>query len=549
MTTQSLIVGLDGADMDVILHIGADTLPTLHRLIASGAHARLTCVTPPATLPNWTTFLTGVDPGVHGVFDFTVRTGYRVKFTGGSVREVPTVFSRLDALGLRCACISFPGTWPTEQLQQGVYISGWDAPVAFEANASYVWPRQLHTQLLQQFGPLRFDTVDEFQADQPGWHEQLPAMLKARIQQKTNVATWLLKQARWDVFAVYFGESDTASHHLWSLYDPHSPRRPVECSQAQSQGLIEVYRALDHALAELIDEAGGMDHVEVTVISDHGSGGSSDKVLYLNRWLAEMGLLHFKSRARFGTLANHGKQLALRALSPKLRQGIFDTANRWLPSMLESQARFGNIDMTRTRIFSDELNYFPALCFNLVGREPNGQVHPKDKAALYHDLQSALLAMRDPWSGSPVIKAVHRREDLFEGPHLERAPDLLLEFHLDQGYSYNLLPSSHLSDTRDPWRRLESGEYLGRKGRSLAGSHRDHGIFLASGPRLTAQGEFHIHMTEAMGHVLSRLDKKVIFDGIKMPIKSVSEHELRQKISKQGQAQIAARLRNLGYID
>ena len=64
--------------------------------MAQGAHGALESVQPPATLPNWTTFLTGVDPARHGVFDFTTRRGYQVRFTAGTAREVPTMFRQLD---------------------------------------------------------------------------------------------------------------------------------------------------------------------------------------------------------------------------------------------------------------------------------------------------------------------------------------------------------------------------------------------------------------------------------------------------------------------
>lgn len=545
MTAASLIIGLDGADLDVIQTIGEAKLPTLHRLMAKGAFARLRCVNPPATLPNWTSFLTGADPGVHGVFDFTMRDGYRVRFTGGSARAVPTAFAHLDRLGLQCACMSFPGTWPVEQLKHGVYISGWDAPVAFEADASYVWPRQLHSSIVQRFGPLRFDTADEFQADQAGWHQRLPAILLARIKQKTDLASWLLDQKPWDVFAVYFGESDTAAHHLWSLHDPHSPRRPQHSEIGECQGLSQVYQALDQAVSELEHRAGAGQQLEITIVSDHGSGGSSDKVFYLNRWLAEGGWLTFKPRARAGAAATWAKQAALHFLTPKIRQQLFESARRRLPSWLESQARFGNIDMQNTRVFSDELNYFPALHFNLTDREPEGQLRAQEIPRLQHELEAALLAIRDPWTGHPVIKAVHRREGLFMGPLVNRAPDLLLEFHLDNGYSYNLLPSGDVSATA-AWRLLDSDEHLGRKGRSLPGSHRDRGIFIAAGPHVSATGLQGVHMTEAMGHALRRLDRSVINNGINLPEMSSFQPSTA---SKRGQAQIAARLRSLGYIE
>ncbi|HEY6879305.1 MAG TPA: alkaline phosphatase family protein, partial [Polyangiales bacterium] len=291
MSTRSLILGFDGADLELVFALGARRLPNLFALMERGAFAHQRSVQPPATLPNWTTFLTGVDPGAHGVFDFTTRHGYRVRFSAGTVREAPTMFARLDKLGLACCAVGFPATWPPEPLAHGVFISGWDAPVSFEADRSFVWPRSLYDTLTRRFGPLRFDEVDQFRADQPGWHARLGDKLADRVLRRLELARFLLASRRWDVFAFYFGESDTASHYLWSLYDEGSPRRPAQVSPQEANGLPKVYEALDYALGQLVADA---PDAQITLVSDHGSGGSSDKVLYLNRALAEADLLAFR---------------------------------------------------------------------------------------------------------------------------------------------------------------------------------------------------------------------------------------------------------------
>ena len=69
-----LIVGLDGATLDLIEPWASDgTLPHLAGLLRQGAWGRLASTVPPATLPSWTSFMTGVNPGRHGIYDFTRR--------------------------------------------------------------------------------------------------------------------------------------------------------------------------------------------------------------------------------------------------------------------------------------------------------------------------------------------------------------------------------------------------------------------------------------------------------------------------------------------
>jgi predicted AlkP superfamily phosphohydrolase/phosphomutase len=554
MSARSLVLGFDGADLELVLTLGRARLPHLFALLDRGVFAHQRSVLPPATLPNWTTFLTGVGPGHHGVFDFTTRHGYAVRFTAGTVREAPTWIARLDQLGLSCACVGFPATWPPERLSHGVFVSGWDAPVAFEADRSFVWPRELYDLLVRRFGALRFDEVDQFRADRADWHERLGARLVDKVERRTELASFLLASRAWDVFAFYFGESDTASHYLYSLYDDGSPRRPARVSEAERLGLVRVYQALDRALGRLVDEAGS--DAEITVVSDHGSGGSSDQVLYLNRALAALGLLTFKPNSRVARGAARAKALALEHLSPPLRDRLFRLSSALLPSWLESQARFGAIDMTRTQAFSDELNYFPAVYLNVAGREPRGIVPRGALPQMVQRVREGLLGLRDPATGRALVAKVHTREELFEGPFAERAPDLLLELSLVRGYSLNLLPSTPGSAAFTS--RLTPDQYLGKKGRSLPGSHRPRGLLIAAGPRVQGRGQIDVDIEDSSALVLARLGASPppgargrVPPGVLTPAAAARAlpDAARVRSATGNVAALEARLRALGYVD
>lgn len=555
MTTRSLILGLDGADLELVFALGRTRLPHIFALMARGSYSHQRSVMPPATLPNWTTFLTAVDPGQHGVFDFTTRHGYRVHFSAGTVREAPTFMARLDRLGLACCCVGFPATWPPERLERGVFISGWDAPVSFEADRSFVWPPSLHDTLERRFGPLRFDEVDQFRADEPGWHGRLGGRLVDKIARRVELARFLLAMRRWDAFAFYFGESDTASHYLWSLYDEGSPRRPAQVSELERTGLVRVYEALDEAIGQLVEQAGP--EAEVTLVSDHGSGGSSDKVVYLNRALAEADLLRFRPSSREGRAVALAKRVALQSLSPRMRDRVFRFHGALLPSWLESRARFGALDMPRTVAFSDELNYFPAVHLNQRGREPAGAFDPGERRQVRQRVTDALERLRDPYSKRPIVANVYEREELFVGPYVERAPDLILELRLDRGYSYNLMPSASAT-TEDVVTKLVPAEYLGKKGRSLPGSHRPRGLFVAAGPRVAPLGQLDLGIADASAITLARLDA-ALPDGARgrVPVGLLHGSSLRRalpdappKTTLRGDTSaLERRLRALGYID
>jgi predicted AlkP superfamily phosphohydrolase/phosphomutase len=74
------------------------------------------------------------------------------------------------------------------------------------------------------------------------------------------------------------------------------------------------------------------------------------------------------------------------------------------------------------------------LFVNLRGREPLGIVEPgRDYEAVRQAIAEALSGLRDPETGRQVVKKVHRREEVFDGPYLEQAADLLVEW-VDYAY-------------------------------------------------------------------------------------------------------------------
>jgi predicted AlkP superfamily phosphohydrolase/phosphomutase len=455
----------------------------------------------------------------------------------------------------------FPGTFPPERLKRGYYVSGWDAPVAFEADASFVWPRTLYREIVTRFGPERFDDVDQFAADTPGWHAQLADALCKRIERRVELARFLLAREDFDLFALYFGESDTAAHYLWSLHDPRSPRRPSEVSALESDGLARVYRALDWAVGELLDAAGG-DDVELSVVSDHGSGGTSDKVVYLNRVLEDAGLLTHHRKPWVAETFGRARELALTRLSPSLRERLFRGFGSVLPGLVESRARFAAIDMRRTQVFSDELNYFPALHYNLRGREPQGVVPAHEVPALRERIERVLYDLRDPENGQPIVSRIYSREELFHGAYTPRAPDLLLELSLDSGYSYNIMPSQAAPPGSGVFRRLSPDEYLGRKGRSLPGSHRPHGLFIAAGPSVRPLGEIDAAMQDVSATLLARmhisppteLDGQVLSavldpDHTQRAHSTLPEAPVCPQPPVTDTSRVEERLRRLGYIE
>ena len=69
---------------------------------------------------------------------------------------------------------------------------------------------------------------------------------------------------------------------------------------------------------------------------------------------------------------------------------------------------------------------------NLKGRETTGSVDPQDAPRLLRELKNALYEFKDPERGRRVIQRVCAREEIYQGPLLSRAAELIA--HPTDGY-------------------------------------------------------------------------------------------------------------------
>ena len=123
----------------------------------------------------------------------------------------------------------------------------------------------------------------------------------------------------------------------------------------------------------------------VFVVSDHGGGPTSDRVLYLNRFLAQLGLLHYtetKTPAprRSRRISSAGPTISCAALSARGRKLCSQTPFLALRKRFETAATsYTNIDWSRTKAFCSEvLASPPGIWINRKGVKPAGIVDEAD---------------------------------------------------------------------------------------------------------------------------------------------------------------------------
>ena len=275
-----LVIGLDAATMDLIEPwTAAGHLPALARLIGEGAAGLLRSTPNLHSASAWTSILTGLNPGRHGLFVFSDRdfaTGRQVFFKG-SDRSGEPIGSLLARHRITAGFLNVPMTYESECQPGGYMVSGLDAPSLNEHAFS---PAELRGDLLGKFPDYRFtppglgDLMSAGKVD-----DAIAAWLKL-TEIQTSAAEYLLETRPTDFFMTVYTASDWAGHNLW---------RASESSAPTAEPLLEVYRALDQAIARLLEHIN--DETQVYVISDHGMGPHTGASYHLADWLEANGYL------------------------------------------------------------------------------------------------------------------------------------------------------------------------------------------------------------------------------------------------------------------
>jgi predicted AlkP superfamily phosphohydrolase/phosphomutase len=491
------MIGWDGATFDLMIPwVREGKLPNIAKLMEMGAHGALRSTIPPWTFPAWSSFMTGKNPGKHGIYDFfrPLPGKYDLEFVNGSHRKAKTFWQILSEAGKDVVSISVPTTFPPERVK-GVMISGFDFPGAAGGGGSFVdsrgmFPPELYPELLRTVGPHPIDAGISKEIDEGRLDVALQRIIET-IGKKTATVKYLMKNKPWDCFMILYGESDSTSHQFWRYCDPQSP-----LFTNQPAGLLDsifkVYQELDRQAGELI--AALPENTTLLMMSDHGFGGVSDWVIYPNCWLHEKGLLRLHSQAkhRISRILDRLKLWGVTYFPAWLQRFLMRFAGGML-GRVETGARYGIIDWSNTQAYFDENPYFPVLRVNLRGRQPQGIVEPGiDYESLRTKLIQELESWRHPQTGAPIVEKAYRREEIYSGACVGEAADIIPKWSYHQGYSFAYRNSSKSPNLAwiehvDP-HQLDNNRFFANK----SGNHRDDGIFLAKGapirPGYTVQG-------------------------------------------------------------
>ena len=418
-TPQRVVfIGLDGTPYTFMQRlIDEGRAPNTARLVKQGSLLRMDSMWPWVSSVAWSTMMTGVNPAKHNIFGFVDRdpATYKQFIPTSRHMKARTLWEVLSDAGKRVIVVNVPVTYPPRTVN-GILVSGFLSPKLDKA----VYPLS-YLPTLQSLGYII--DADPWKARES--KELALSEVSRALDARIRTLFHLLDNEEWDYLHVHIMETDRLHHFLWQQMEEADP--------VYAPAFYAFYKRIDDMLGQL---AARLDEYTTLVwMADHGFC-SIKKEVYVNRWLTDRGWLKLK------------------AVRPDRKKGLDE------------------IDPTSVAYSLDPGRVF----IRVRGREKEGCVPPgTEYEGLRDEIAAAALALRDPDHGEPIFQSVFKREELYEGPHLDQAADLILAPY--DGY-----------DPKGPLHK----EVLTYKGDELVGMHTFDDAMLYVGGRSIPQTRFSV---------------------------------------------------------
>ncbi|MFZ5428540.1 MAG: alkaline phosphatase family protein [Thermodesulfobacteriota bacterium] len=365
-----VVLGLDGLPLSLARSLcQAGKLPNLAALALSENARPIRAELPELSPVNWASFVTGRNPGGHGVFGFSVidPASYSQSLVDSSAIKAPTIFERLGEKGLTSKVVNLPGAYPAKPFS-GMMVAGF---VAHDLQKA-VHPPFLASILASEGYVLEADTTRG--AKDPDY---LLSQVRATLRSRAKAMDLFWPDLSWDLFMLVLTETDRLFHFFYpAVANPH---------HALHGAFMEFMAEWDRFIGAFLDRYDALPGPKrLIVVADHGFTECVTE-FDLNVWLMSQGILSLKDRGanEYDSQAIAPHQSAAFALDPG-------------------------------RIY-----------INVKERFARGVFHQYIGDKLRDELKASLSELCH--DGKRIMAAVHEPEEIYSGPFTSKAPDLVCE--------------------------------------------------------------------------------------------------------------------------
>jgi predicted AlkP superfamily phosphohydrolase/phosphomutase len=369
-----LVFGLDGASFSVLeAYSRANPDGIFNQWLTEGYARVLLSTLPYFTAPAWATFMTGLEPGQHGMYHWRGRydhkTGDRPLISSVHVNEA-TFWWYCQQNGGRVSVSNFPMQYPAPPTD-GRYICGTLAP---EDAPNVTWPNSLIDKLRAALPQYRFE-MDKGLSYMDRPKELLDHILMVGNNQLRALELFgSIDSVHLLVHVVTI--IDRMQHFFWHCFDEQHPNHIDSPRSIVGNPIFDAYALAEAALQKLWDR-GVWENV--IIVSDHGMGLSKVS-FHTDVWLAGKGYAAFGENGR----VNIGSSVAYSGEEPE-----------------------------------------GAIYVNKVSRDGCG-VQDEYYQAFVEGLRQDLLKLIIPGLNQPAFTQVFTQSELYKGIASEIGPDLVL---------------------------------------------------------------------------------------------------------------------------
>lgn len=425
--SEVILIGLDGlAWKEINEWVESGYLPRLNSVKREGGGYGLQSTHPPWTPCAWPSLLSGRGPGHHGVFDFFTVNNYNKKILNRQSVDSAYVFDLVESQNLTSISINYPVTHPASKVDNSAIVPGYLAPEDVE-----FYPQKIREEYEAEYG--EYIIYPQYGTDSDAVSEYVDVARHRR-----DMARFLNERHDWDLMAVQFQVTDSIFHDL-------DDRDKIQ----------QVLEKVDGFVGDIIDLG---DDPTVFIASDHGMG-DYEWTFYVNSWLAENGYCettggnaeYFRQqkdalkgkddetspvaqgvKATANTLSKVG--LSPRRIHHTLDSvGLSDYVERLLPEDALVVAQNQVVDYPNSKAYQLLFNSL-GIHLNVEGRESQGVIPEENYEEVRSELVNELKKIRDP-DGNLVFDDVRPREEVYDGKHLDDAPDIAL---FPRDYQYDV---------------------------------------------------------------------------------------------------------------
>ena len=507
--------------------LDAGELPVLSGLIQRGAYGDCLSTVPSHSWCAWPTFMTGLNPAGHAVFDILEHkpgVSKRLPITYRSIKA-RNIFQDFTDAGKTSLALNIPLTFPTPEIKGKVVAGG-----VLPASRSYTYPPELQQELDRNAPfPVNGMSWTTFRGRPQAFLEEC-ADITAKRQKSFE---YLLDTTDWDFGVLVYVSTDRIQHCLMEYICPEHPTYDELKDTSVAKQTRAVYQQLDAGLARLLERT--TDDDLVIFMSDHGHQPCT-RTCTMDRILQHLGYLEFGRGSLAFNLIRWGP-------GRRVARRLYDVFK--LHGKISIPA--SPIEWSKTRAYTSVVSTGEGVSVNLKGREPEGIVDQKDYEKVRDDVAAALDAFRDPETGNPPIQKMYRKEEVMSGRFLDTAPDLLLV----PAPLYSLTHAKGMVEAAD-W---------------LSGDHRLEGVIVATGPEVTT-GRLNetVYLQDLGPTALAALGvpsavprdgkviKSLVGDGVELQVTEAASSNAPARDTQTGltsdeEGEIEDQLRGLGYVE